>query len=169
MPPTTMLSRPTGLALLSSASLLLAVFACPPGLQAGWGECYASASAAAHDALSDARDCTIADNEDTTECGTIVYQDEATGCYTYHEAQTGEDGGWPAAGDWVEATRLVGEPVAAIHSHNNPEENGYVLSPWDYELSEDHGIPVLMVAEGADQTCYGYFDAQAGTGEGYCE
>lgn len=63
-----------------------------------------------------------------------------------------------------------GEPIAAVHSHNNnPDENGYIPSPWDMQWSEDKGLPVVVVAEGPTQTCYNVFDPEAGKGEGFCQ
>jgi hypothetical protein len=167
MQPTKILRRTKEIAFLSGASLLLAVFAFPNGLQAGWGDCYDSTTAAARDAISDTQDCT-AENHDTAECGSIVYQDDSTGCYTYTDAQAGEGGYWPAD-DWAEAISYIGDPVAAIHSHNDPDENGYVLSPEDYQFSENYEIPVFLVADGADRSCVSYFDYNSGTGGGYCE
>lgn len=134
--------------------------------------CHDSAVEAMNNAIADVRQCTSADNQ-TREYGTVVFErdDRKEGeqdCFMYQPPLPGEDGEFPLAGEVLERADFDGTPTVAVHSHNNPEENGYITSPGDFEFSEDNSIPIYTTADGPRGSCLNYWDPQDTYGQGRC-
>ena len=127
---------------------------------------YDEAAAAAGRAVTDATGA----SGDKTEAGTVVYL--GSDGYRFLPPVDGVDGHVTEEqiAGMVEQANQLGEPEGLIHSHNDPAENGSILSPWDYKEGDEYGLKVEMYSRDTQTGAYctSSWDPASGTGQGSC-
>jgi hypothetical protein len=167
--------RWAAIALISWGALVAGVCGAPTRVAAQVGMLYNTYEEAMKAAAHDVRNKTL-ESGNTIEYGTVVYQPEGSHQYTYFEPKAGTAGS-VFLGDLVSQAESLGTPKGRVHSHDTAGRDDsilpYLLSPTDNKLSEASRIPTLMVADGPDTVCVGYWvpnaeDPKAGEGFGGC-
>ena len=121
--------------------------------------CYGTPGEAQAAATEDVRNLTIDDvpykhGPQQREYGTAVYEsDQVEDCFQYLTPLPGDDGEWLLADEFLARARHEGIPLSIIHSHNNPEVNGYDVSEFDIDWANDNHIPVYAAANGFEGSC----------------